>query len=447
MLGSARSFGEEILISQVSGNTRGAGRSTVLVAAFSGLFAAAACAQAPGPTLVWGHHTFDQITGIAPTPDGGVAYAYERTITRLNAIRQGTFSHTRASTGVTGPTSLATNAANDLAYASGAFRLEVGEFSDLRGQRHRSQSLSGQDLTLDDLAVDAAGNFYIAGSTFNPIFAPSAGHRDMVLIKYDSGVNQVWAKQFGTSVQDEIKGVAVDAAGNVYVAGTAGATAFNPSNTSGERAMFAAKYDPDGNLLWSSQVNHAASVGHSAYDIAVDHGGNVYVAGLYSTGPAANQSDASVHKFSPTGTKLWTTIVGSATSDAARNLDVDQWGNVYVAGETHGGFAGPNADTGNPAGIALDGFLMQLNTSGVVRWKHQFGMPDQETVSGVALAGDDRLYVAGSTRSGLGGGGGFDGTDGYLLAYQVPEPSGAGLILGCVAGRLLRRRRVPPRSL
>jgi hypothetical protein len=419
-------------------------RRLVVICVFcTGVTPGVANGQAPGPTLAWGHHTFDQITGIATTPYNEVAYAYGHTIEKLNALRQGGFSHTRASNGITAPTSLATNVFNDLAYASAPFRLEVGEFSDYRVQRHRVNSIGGKDLKIEDIALDAQGNFYMAGWTFDPIFAPSAGHTDMVLIKYDSGVNQVWAKQFGTNRQDEIKGVEVDAAGNVYVAGTAGATAFNPADTSGERAMFAAKYDPDGNLLWSSQVNHVASQGHSAYDIAVDQGGNVYVAGLNSKGPTANEADASVHKFSPTGTKLWTTNVGTPTADAARNLAVDTWGNVYVAGETFGGFAGPNADTGNPAGIFLDGFLMQLNTSGQVRWKHQFGLSGQETVAGVALAGNNRLYVAGSTQSGLGGGGAFDGTDGYLLAYDVPEPSSMGLMLTALATSLLSRRRHP----
>jgi hypothetical protein len=413
--------------------------SPIAIATAVGVLGLAPVARALGPVEVWGHHEFDPITGITDTPDGGVAYAYDHTIIKLNPLRQQTFSHTRASSGVGAPTSLAANALNDLAYASSPFRLEVGEFSDYRGQRHRVHSTSGKDLKVEDIALDAAGNFYLAGWTFDSLYATAAGHTDMVLIKYDSGVNQVWTKQFGTSVGDEIKGVAVDAAGNVYVAGTAGATAFNPADTSGQRAMFAAKYDPDGNLLWSSQVNHAGAVGHSAYDVVVDHGGNVYVAGLYSTGATANLADASVHKFSPAGVKLWTTIVGSATSDAARNLDVDEWGNVYVAGETHGGFAGPNADAGNPF-VSLDGFLMQLNTSGVVRWKHQFGRPGQETVAGLALAGNDRLYVAGSTQSGLGGGGGFDGTDGYLLAYQVPEPSAFALAAGCAGAGALRRR-------
>jgi hypothetical protein len=76
------------------------------------------------------------------------------------------------------------------------------------------------------VAVDAAGYTYLAGETW-PIgfprtfnFLPSIGNHDAFLVKLNpSGTAVVYATYFGGSGRDSARGVAVDAAGNAYLAG------------------------------------------------------------------------------------------------------------------------------------------------------------------------------------------------------------------------------------
>ena len=64
------------------------------------------------------------------------------------------------------------------------------------------------------MALDGAGSVYVAGW--------SAGVGDAFVRKYDAGGTAASTRLFGTEAADSPTGVAVDAAGNAYVAGYTG---------------------------------------------------------------------------------------------------------------------------------------------------------------------------------------------------------------------------------
>ena len=61
----------------------------------------------------------------------------------------------------------------------------------------------------------------------------------------------LWKRQFGTETWDEASGVATDAAGNVYLAGTTDGS-LGGVNGGGADA-WVAKYDTAGHVLWKRQ--------------------------------------------------------------------------------------------------------------------------------------------------------------------------------------------------
>src|SRR5207302_298454 len=138
-------------------------------------------------------------------------------------------------------------------------------------------------------------------------------------------------------------GIAVDAAGNAYVTGftasfdfptTAGA--FQPTGRGG---AFVTKLDPTGSALVYSTY-----LGGNTYDwgfgIAVDSGGNAYVAGMtfsanFPTTAGAFQPAASggafVTKLNPSGSALvYSTYLG--VGGGANGIAVDAAGSAYVTG-------------------------------------------------------------------------------------------------------------------
>src|SRR5690606_7928541 len=67
------------------------------------------------------------------------------------------------------------------------------------------------------------------------------------------GKKRLWLVQLGTVERDEVLGVQVDRAGNVYVAGNTGG-AIGERKLVGKQDVFVQKYSPDGKLVWSTQL-------------------------------------------------------------------------------------------------------------------------------------------------------------------------------------------------
>ncbi len=108
---------------------------------------------------------------------------------------------------------------------------------------------------LDEVANGIAtgpGGVYVGGYTFGSMVTgqANAGNKDAVVIKYSPAGSALWIRQFGTAQSDEIQAVAADSTG-VYVAGiTSGALA---GSSAGSEDVFVRKYDPNGNELWTRQ--------------------------------------------------------------------------------------------------------------------------------------------------------------------------------------------------
>ncbi len=182
---------------------------------------------------------------------------------------------------------------------------------------------------------------------------------------------------------------AVDAAGNVYTAGTfTDETNFDPSGTQtftpiGEDDIYLTKYDATGNLLWVRTIGDTPS--EDLEGMALDALGNVYITGNFQgtldfdPGPdahpltATNWSNSNFNPFivklDTDGEYVWAKSFtgGSVESNA---IAVDAAGNVYTTG-----FLGTEIDMDPGVGVynlgALNNnslFISKLNTDGDFVW-------------------------------------------------------------------------------
>jgi len=150
--------------------------------------------------------------------------------------------------------------------------------------------------------------------------------------------------------------------------------------------------------------------------VSVGTDGYIYVTG-YTTGSLDGQTnsginDAFISKFSPTGTKVWTKLLGSANDDFATSVSVAVDGSVYVAGYTFGSFGGQSN------GGTSDAFLTKYDSNGNVIWTKFLGNSNFEDSVAVQTDRDGAVYVAGYTSGTLDGqiyaGGNHDA---YLTKY------------------------------
>jgi hypothetical protein len=135
-------------------------------------------------------------------------------------------------------------------------------------------------------------------------------------------------------------------------------------------------------------------------DIALDQGGNVYIAGSsYTTttwgspiNAPAGEQDGFVVKLDSDGARQWNTFLGSAEFDDGYGIAVDGGGNVYVVGSSDATWGSPIRAYADKS----DGFVAKLNSAGALQWVTFLGSSGDDTSKSIALDGSGNLYVVGT---------------------------------------------------
>jgi Beta-propeller repeat len=173
------------------------------------------------------------------------------------------------------------------------------------------------DQAFDVAAPTGGVGAMVVGITYGSLDGSNKGNSDAFLRKYDGGA--IWAQQFGTQGFDSAGAVAVTGTGVSYVAGsTNGTLGFKV----GGFDDFLRKYDPNGMLQWTRQFGTPGD--DSARDVSLDNGGNIYVLSKDST------SSFTVRKFNPNGTLLLTITNSTTGVYDPPAVAMDSTGNIYV---------------------------------------------------------------------------------------------------------------------
>jgi hypothetical protein len=232
-------------------------------------------------------------------------------------------------------------------------------------------------LEVDGLAADDRENVYVFGSTG----CGEDGH-DAFITKVDPAGAQLWTRRLGTPQNDACNGVAIDADGNLYIAGSTNG-AFAKANKGGVD-FFIAAYDQTGTLLWQDQIGTDAK--DRAVDIRIADNNDIYIC-AQTSGSLARQNngreDFVVARYDRSGKRLWLVQYGSQAKETAVCMEIGRQGQVYVGGVTYGNLASDESYRGQG-----DAFVVKIAATGELLWKRQFGSAGSEKVWQMALFQD-----------------------------------------------------------
>ena len=323
------------------------------------------------------------------------------------------------------------------------------------------------------IAIDRNGNAYIAGETHSNNLPVSATAFDRVLgsngeIAYDvfvakfnaTGTSLLYLTYLGNTalntqlnptrdpilVDDYVSGIAVDASGSMYVAGTTFSQFFpttagaldrtigsgilfvppmGPSAYIGAEDMFVTKFSPDASrLIYSTFIGGNRS--DIAGGIAVDRSGNAYVTGQVShvfsdslgfepfpvtqdaydnilTGESNDRTDAVLVKLNSTGSALlYSTFIGKNGNDAGNAIALDSSGGIYIAGQTNSGdfpMLGGISEDRTYNGGELDGFAVKFSPTGTMIYSTFLGGSAADAGRSIAVDSVRDAYITGTTLS------------------------------------------------
>ena len=274
------------------------------------------------------------------------------------------------------------------------------------------------------IAVNPAGEVFVTGYTNSMHFPTTAGaisrsarYSTAFVTRLNAEGSAVLYSTYlgGAQGGNTTVGIAVDAAGNAFVAGFTDASDYPTtpgafqSKLSGNTAAFLSKLNPTGSAFVYSTL-FGGTVASVASALAIDSGGSAYVTGYtlspdFPTTPGVVQTDpgssagrvqdAFLTKFNPAGTALvYSTLLGE-TDTGGTGLAVDKQGDVYLTGTTnyqdfpvtHGAFS----STG-------EGFITKFNATATALL-YSTRLQGSAVPSAIAIDSVGDAYITGDTGS------------------------------------------------
>lgn len=244
---------------------------------------------------------------------------------------------------------------------------------------------------------DKNGNYYALGITesttsiaANGFQNDYAGNIDMMLVKFNSNNQRIWATYIGGENYDI--GYSVKLKNNILVVAgeTSSSSMATPNahqtNLSGDVDGYLLRLDTAGNLIWASYYGGKKEDKINSVDIDglnnIVCGGftlsdeNIFADGYQGT--KANLSDGLLVKFTKDGVRLWGTYFGGNGNDYINGINIDENNRIYLNGSTDSDDLPLINSFQNTIGGLFDLFLTSFLSNGNLNWSTYFGGTDND---------------------------------------------------------------------
>lgn len=238
------------------------------------------------------------------------------------------------------------------------------------------------------IALDTEKNIYITGSTISDNFPTTVNAYQSKYVRSSAfvskmnslGTELIYSTYLSAPYNSNIgggevgKSIAVNNAGQAYVAGTTNSPEFPTTGAlqtyyaGGLGDLFVTKFSADGSdLIFSTYLGGDGQEGLTEVDIKLDVSGNAYITGATNSTnfptnqafqPALNENlDAFVSVIKPDGLSLlFSSYLGGSGYDYGNGIALRNNGNVLVAGA-----AAPNFPTLSPLNTSGGGFVTEID--------------------------------------------------------------------------------------
>lgn len=274
------------------------------------------------------------------------------------------------------------------------------------------QEINGKQVIVPSrFAQNADGSFSYAISAYDPA-------KTLVI-----DPTLVYSSYFGGGQLDSADGMALDADGNIYVAGMTSSTDFPVKNAQqlknkGSDDIFIMKLNPTGSeMIYSTYLGGTDD--EEANGVSVDASGSVYLAGDTTSAdfPVKNAyaakcaqtmfdvciPDAFLAKLSADGSQLlYSTYLGGMEPDTAQGVVAGASGHAYLTGQTFSSDFPTKTAAQAKFGGESDAFVTDIDTSAAgaasLAWSTFLGGKSVDLGAAIGMSGT-QLVITGQTTS------------------------------------------------
>jgi hypothetical protein len=248
------------------------------------------------------------------------------------------------------------------------------------------------------VTVDSQGNIYVIGSTEGNLFGTNVGGKDIFIAKFSPGGELIWGKQLGTIEDDVPFDIAVDSDRNFYVVGATYGDLFGKLVRKWSEDAFVVKFSSKGEIIWSKQFGTPGQ--DWAEGVAIDNKNRmIYIVGFLQIGEFGDleakvfeeetYEEIFLIKYDFEGNKIYEKLYGTKRNDAGRSICIDNEDNIYIVGDTDGGWFIENETKGK------NSFIVKLTSKGNILWGKEFGSNEQDYAIDVYVDKNGDIYVVG----------------------------------------------------
>ena len=221
-------------------------------------------------------------------------------------------------------------------------------------------------------------SIYLVNSSFVSGDREFFSNKNNTLQMSTSGTAE-WYRTWGGSGYDICLDMVIDDVGNIYLAG------ITNSFGAGADDMCLIKFNSSGHILFNKTWGSTGQ--EDCFGIELDDSGNIYLAGSTDS-YGAGSKDMCLVKFDNNGNFEWNKTWGGTGYEACYDIELDDSDNIYLAGSTSSFGAGAN-----------DMCLVKFSYTGNYIWNKTWGGSHDDRCEAIAINIYDEVCLAGHTRS------------------------------------------------
>ncbi len=261
---------------------------------------------------------------------------------------------------------------NNMAYIQLVILVFLASFVQAQTVTWNQRIEGNSDDFLNSVELTSDGGYLAIGNTRSF----GAGTGDGWVLRVDGSGKTVWQFRYGSGLRDQVQSARKIADGGFILSG------FLTGNASSSADAWLLRLNSEGGIVWQRSYGGSSSDRFYSAQPLPDGG---FIAAGETSSFGSGGSDAWIVRLNSAGDVVWQRTLGSSVDDGLRAIQNTSDGG-WIAGGYTSGFGAENSDA----------WVLRLNSEGGIVWQRKYGTSDADSLAAITQTRDKGFIFAGS---------------------------------------------------